>query len=110
MEAEPALVEEAFSLVVSWYSLLSACRGVHVACRFIFLVPFSAIAISATMAPRIQIYTQLVCDVYKPEFKAGRGADKSLASLLSAVAHSSYMLSAVTSLDGTAIMHRSQYA
>ncbi|KZT09660.1 MFS general substrate transporter [Laetiporus sulphureus 93-53] len=66
---------------------------------FIFLVPFSAIAISATMAPRIQIYTQLVCDAYKPEFKAGRGADKSPMSLLSAVARSSYMLSTVTALD-----------
>ncbi|TFY57982.1 hypothetical protein EVJ58_g6698, partial [Rhodofomes roseus] len=31
-------------------------------------VPFSSIAMSMTLAPRIQIYTELACDHYKPEY------------------------------------------
>lgn len=30
-------------------------------------MPFAAIAISATLAPRIEIYTMLVCSVHKPD-------------------------------------------
>lgn len=31
---------------------------------------------SATMAPRIEIYTRLVCDAYRPEYTVGRGKDR----------------------------------
>ncbi|KAL4246070.1 hypothetical protein ABKN59_003276 [Abortiporus biennis] len=35
---------------------------------FLVFVPFSAVAISATLAPKIEIYTRLACEVYRPEF------------------------------------------
>ncbi|KZT71313.1 MFS general substrate transporter [Daedalea quercina L-15889] len=38
---------------------------------FICGVPFSTIAMSMTLAPRIQIYTELACDAYKPEDNNG---------------------------------------
>ncbi|KAI0957937.1 hypothetical protein AcW1_006164 [Taiwanofungus camphoratus] len=43
---------------------------------FLSLIPFTSIVTSATMAPRIEIYTQLVCEAYKPEYTIGRGADR----------------------------------
>ena len=39
--------------------------------RFISGVPLSSIAMSMTLAPRIQIYTELACDQYKPEYSNG---------------------------------------
>ena len=50
--------------------------GVRVHCsaeepRFISGVPFSSMAMSMTLAPRIQIYTELACDQYKPEYSNG---------------------------------------
>lgn len=35
--------------------------------RILVLTPFTAIAMSATLAPRIEIYTMLACSVHKPD-------------------------------------------
>ncbi|KAH9930705.1 major facilitator superfamily domain-containing protein [Fomitopsis serialis] len=35
---------------------------------FICAVPFSSMSMAMTLAPRIQIYTELACDAYKPEY------------------------------------------
>lgn len=35
-------------------------------------MPFSAMAMSACVAPRVEIYTELVCRAHKPEYKTGR--------------------------------------
>ena len=37
-------------------------------CRLIVSLPFSALSIAATVAPRIEIYTILACSVQKPEY------------------------------------------
>ncbi|CCM04727.1 uncharacterized protein FIBRA_06915 [Fibroporia radiculosa] len=42
---------------------------------FIFLVPLSAIAMSSTLAPRVDILTRLVCEAYRPEYSAGRDVE-----------------------------------
>ncbi|THH30371.1 hypothetical protein EUX98_g3826 [Antrodiella citrinella] len=42
---------------------------------FLASVGASAFAISATIAPRIELYTQLVCDIHKPNYTIGRGAE-----------------------------------
>ncbi|PCH37836.1 MFS general substrate transporter [Wolfiporia cocos MD-104 SS10] len=39
---------------------------------FLSLIPLTAIAMSATIAPKVEIFTRLVCDVYKPEYTVGR--------------------------------------
>ncbi len=39
-------------------------RAAH---RLIASMPFTAIAMASTIAPRIEIYTMLVCSVYKPD-------------------------------------------
>lgn len=36
-------------------------------CRLLSIVPLSAIATSACIAPRIEVYTLLACSVHKPE-------------------------------------------
>jgi hypothetical protein len=38
-------------------------------------MPLSSIAMSTTIAPRIEIYTMLACDAHKPEYTAGRGLE-----------------------------------
>ncbi|KAF9819793.1 hypothetical protein IEO21_01884 [Rhodonia placenta] len=43
---------------------------------FLILIPLASVAMSATMAPRIEIYTRLVCDAYRPEYTVGRGKDR----------------------------------
>ena len=35
--------------------------------RLLVIMPFTSIAMSATMAPRIEIYTVLACSVHKPD-------------------------------------------
>lgn len=35
------------------------------------MVPFSAIAMSACAAPRIEVYTELVCMAHRPEYTVG---------------------------------------
>ena len=35
--------------------------------RLLAIMPFTSIAMSATMAPRIEIYTVLACSVHKPD-------------------------------------------
>ncbi|KAI0072772.1 MFS general substrate transporter [Panus rudis PR-1116 ss-1] len=40
---------------------------------FLSLVPFTAIAMSASLAPRIEIYTKLACEVHRPEYSVGQG-------------------------------------
>ncbi|CAL1705198.1 unnamed protein product [Somion occarium] len=39
---------------------------------FFALIPFTAIATAATLAPRIEIYTKLICEVYKPDLSSPR--------------------------------------
>ncbi|OBZ69346.1 putative membrane protein C14C4.07 [Grifola frondosa] len=41
---------------------------------FLAFVPFATIAMSATVAPKIEIYTKLACEVHKPEYTIGRDA------------------------------------
>ncbi len=45
--------------------------------RFLLLIPFAGAATAATLAPRIDIYTQLACAIHKPEYTIGRGSDGS---------------------------------
>ncbi|TCD62170.1 hypothetical protein EIP91_007253 [Steccherinum ochraceum] len=44
---------------------------------FLAILGFSAFFISSTIAPRIEVYTQLVCDGLKPNHTVGRGAGDS---------------------------------
>ncbi|THG94666.1 hypothetical protein EW026_g6843 [Hermanssonia centrifuga] len=44
---------------------------------FLLLIPFAGAATAATLAPRIDIYTQLACAIHKPEYTIGRGSDGS---------------------------------
>lgn len=32
------------------------------------MIPFTAIATASCIAPRIEMYTRLACEVYKPEY------------------------------------------
>ena len=55
-------------------------------CRLLCLMPFAAIAMSATLAPRVEIYTTLACRVHRPDiydqpfsFLMGNAADSSRA-------------------------------
>jgi len=36
------------------------------------VLPFTAMAMSACIAPRVEIYTELACRAHKPEYKTGR--------------------------------------
>lgn len=42
-------------------------------------LPFAAIATSATIAPRIEVYTMLACNVYRPEYVSADSVAKQLA-------------------------------
>lgn len=46
--------------------------------RLIAAIPFSAIAMAATMAPRIEIYTILACSVHRPEYTRNHHLAKEL--------------------------------
>lgn len=37
------------------------------------MVPFAASATAATLAPKVEIYTQLACDAHKPEYRSDNG-------------------------------------
>ena len=39
--------------------------------RILCMVPFSAIAMSACAAPRVEIYTELVCRTHRPDYTFG---------------------------------------
>ncbi|KAI0930891.1 hypothetical protein AcV7_004954 [Taiwanofungus camphoratus] len=39
---------------------------------FVAFIPLTAVAMSATAAPRIEIYIQLICEAYKPEYTGGQ--------------------------------------
>ncbi len=41
--------------------------------RLLAAMPFSAMAMSACVAPRVEIYTELACRAHRPEYKTGRG-------------------------------------
>ncbi|TDL24842.1 MFS general substrate transporter [Rickenella mellea] len=41
------------------------------------LMPFTAIAMASTIAPRVELYTRLACREHKPEYSAGRGPSSS---------------------------------
>ncbi|KDQ61041.1 hypothetical protein JAAARDRAFT_32037 [Jaapia argillacea MUCL 33604] len=41
---------------------------------FITTVPFTAITTAGTMAPKIELYTQLACKVHRPEYSTDHGA------------------------------------
>ena len=43
--------------------------------RFICMIPFTAIATASCLAPRIEMYTRLACEVYKPEYTDPRDPD-----------------------------------
>ena len=44
--------------------------------RLLAFVPLGAAAMGASIAPKIEIFTQIVCDVHKPEYTGiGRGND-----------------------------------
>lgn len=38
-------------------------------------IPIGAAAAGATLAPKIEIFTQIVCEVHRPEYTIGRGND-----------------------------------
>ena len=39
------------------------------------MIPFTAIATASCLAPRIEMYTRLACEVYKPEYTNPRDPD-----------------------------------
>ena len=47
-------------------SAVTRQRLTRAARRLIVSLPFTAIAVASTVAPRIEIYTMLVCSVYSP--------------------------------------------
>ena len=59
------MVETALALVVCFPSL--EATSIHPKPRVLGIMPFAAIAMSAAMAPRIEIYTLLACSVHKPD-------------------------------------------
>lgn len=61
-------MEASLSVVVSYCRSQSVHTVERRDFRFISGVPFSSMAMSMTLAPRIQIYTELACDQYKPEY------------------------------------------
>ncbi|KAK7693782.1 hypothetical protein QCA50_003354 [Cerrena zonata] len=42
---------------------------------FICMIPFTAVATASCLAPRIEMYTRLACEVYKPEYTNPRDPD-----------------------------------
>lgn len=77
-------MEKAFSVVVCTSNFQSLISTEH-SSRLLVLMPFTAIASSATIAPRIEIYTMLACSVHRPDIyrevypDAGIGDFQSLA-------------------------------
>ena len=67
------MVENAVSLVVRIFlslqmQLSASCRRSQLLFdRLVGMMPFSAIAMSSTIAPKIEIYTFLACSVHKPD-------------------------------------------
>ena len=59
------MVETPFTLVVCLFP--SEHNKYSTRLRVLAIIPFASIAMSATLAPRIEIYTMLVCFVHKPE-------------------------------------------
>ena len=53
--------------------------------RFLASVPLVAAAGAATLAPRVEILTRIVCEVYKPEYTIGRGNDTFISALSSGI-------------------------
>lgn len=39
------------------------------------MIPFTAVATASCLAPRIEMYTRLACEVYKPEYTNPRDPD-----------------------------------
>ena len=50
------------TVIKFWKSLFHRVRT-----RLLAIMPFTAIATSSTMAPRIEIYTTLACSIHRPE-------------------------------------------
>ncbi|KAJ7063503.1 major facilitator superfamily domain-containing protein [Mycena amicta] len=42
-------------------------KPLNLVCRLLVATPFSTIAMSATLAPKVEVYTLLACSVHKPE-------------------------------------------
>jgi hypothetical protein len=64
-------VEKAFPLVVRFATQFSETMtklSYFILCyRLLGGMPFTAIAMSSTLAPRIEVYTMLACSVHKPD-------------------------------------------
>ena len=37
------------------------------------MIPFAAMAAAMTMAPRVEIYTQLACAAHRPDYRSDNG-------------------------------------
>jgi hypothetical protein len=65
----PSLVEKAFALVVSNSPFQLVIYSSFL--RLLAVIPFSSIAASAKIAPRLEIYTVLACSVQRPDIVFG---------------------------------------
>ena len=79
------MVENAFSLVVCNHAFVFL-SSIHVS-RLLAVIPFTSIAASAKIAPRLAIYTVLACSVHKPDI-AGQEFGHHVLSNLSVFAES----------------------
>ena len=51
-----------------WYVYSLWCALLQLACsRLLCIMPFATIAMSATLAPRVEIFTTLACRVHRPD-------------------------------------------
>ena len=59
-------MEEALSILVSAVTQICV-SSLHLYTRIVFGIPFGSLGYSATLAPKVALYTTLVCHVHKPE-------------------------------------------
>lgn len=52
----------------SWFTFVNL-----ISCRFLLMVPVAASATAATLAPKVEIYTQLACATHRPEYRSDNG-------------------------------------
>lgn len=70
--------------------------------RFIVAVPLAAIAMAATLAPKIEIYTILACEMYRPELTVP-GHGESVIDIFGNIVTRGF--EPITVLDGELVFH-----
>lgn len=61
------MVEEAISIVVRAVAHIHSQHSLKLHIRLLLSMPFTATAFAATLAPKVEIYTELACATHRPE-------------------------------------------